>query len=61
LLLKRFSESDVQVQSYGNVFAAISFLTGLSLAETGTEKLEYRDESYPVTVFAYARKGTTRE
>ena len=56
LLSGRFGESNVQVGSYGNVFAAICFLTGLSLAEVGTESLEYKDESYPVTVFACARK-----
>jgi SAM-dependent methyltransferase len=56
LLISRFDESNVQVQSYGNVFAAISFLTGLSLEEVGTEKLDFKDESYPVTVFGCARK-----
>jgi hypothetical protein len=56
LLIDRFGETNVQVRSYGNVFAAVCFLTGLSLAEVGTERLEYRDERYPVTVFACARK-----
>ena len=56
LLSSSFGESNVQVQSYGNVFAAICFLTGLSLAEVGTDRLDYKDERYPVTVFACARK-----
>ena len=56
LLIAHFGETNVQVRSYGNVFAAVCFLTGLSLAEVGTERLEYRDERYPVTVFACARK-----
>jgi glycosyltransferase involved in cell wall biosynthesis len=56
LLGDRFGEENVQVQSYGNVFAAICFLTGLSVTEVETKKLEYRDASYPVTVFACARK-----
>jgi SAM-dependent methyltransferase len=56
MLSDRFGETKVHVQSYGNVFAAVCFLTGLSLAEVGTEKLEYQDERYPVTVFACARK-----
>ena len=58
LLGDRFGESNVQVQSHGNVFAAICFLTGLSLAEVETEKLDLVDEGYPVTVFACARKPT---
>ena len=56
LLTGRFGKSNVRVQSYGNAFAAICFLTGLSLAETGTERLEYEDKRYPVTVFGCARK-----
>jgi glycosyltransferase involved in cell wall biosynthesis len=56
LLSSRFGDGPVQVQSYGNVFAAICFLTGLSLAEVGSERLEVKDERYPVTVFACARK-----
>jgi hypothetical protein len=57
MLSSRFGESNVKVQSYGNVFAAISFLTGLSLAEIGTERLEHMDERYPVTVFACVHKA----
>ena len=56
LLSDRFAESNVQVQSHGNVFAAICFLTGLSLAEIEAEKLDLVDKGYPVTVFACARK-----
>ena len=56
MLSRRFGECNVKAQSYGNVFAAICFLSGLSLAEVGTERLEYMDERYPVTVFACARK-----
>ena len=56
LLSKRFGESNVELQSYGNVFAAVSFLTGLSLSEVETEKLDYKDKSYPITVFACAQK-----
>ena len=56
MLSGRFRESNVQVHSYGNVFAAVCFLTGLSGAEVGTERFEYQDKRYPVTVFARARK-----
>jgi hypothetical protein len=57
LLIERFGETNVRVQSYGNVFAAICFLTGLSLAEVEVEKLHYSDERYPVVVVACARKA----
>ena len=57
MLSVRFGENNVEVKSYGNVFAAICFLTGLSLAEVGTERLDYEDGGYPVTVFACARKA----
>jgi glycosyltransferase involved in cell wall biosynthesis len=56
LLVDHFGKSNVDTRSYGNVFAAICFLTGLSIAEVGTERLEYTDDRYPVTVFACARK-----
>jgi hypothetical protein len=57
MLIGRFGERNVTLRSYGNVFAAISFLTGLSLKEVGVERLTYKDERYPVTIFACARKG----
>ena len=56
LLSSRFGENNVKVRCFGNVFAAICFLTGLSLEEVGTVKLGYKDESYPVTIFACAHK-----
>jgi hypothetical protein len=56
MLSERFGASNVEIKSYGNVFAAICFLTGISLAEVGPEKLDYMDEKFPVTVFACARK-----
>jgi glycosyltransferase involved in cell wall biosynthesis len=56
LLSDRFGEDSVEVNARGNVYAAISFLTGLTLADIETDKLEYNDPSYPVTVFGFARK-----
>ena len=56
LLASRFGDNNVQVEFYGNVFAAICFLTGLSLSEVGTDRLDFKDGSYPVTIFACARK-----
>ena len=56
MLIGRFDTGNVRTQSHGNVFAAICFLTGLSLAEVEAEKLDYSDERYPVVVIACARK-----
>lgn len=56
MLIGRFGDGNVRSQSYGNVFAAICFLTGLSLAEVEAEKLHFKDERYPVAVVACARK-----
>ena len=57
MLAERFGKNNVDVRSDGNVFAAICFLTGLALAEVGTERLESKDDRYPVMVFAHARKS----
>jgi SAM-dependent methyltransferase len=56
MLAGKFDEGNVRTQSHGNVFAAICFLTGLSLAEVDAEKLRYDDERYPVIVAACAHK-----
>lgn len=56
MLSRRFEGSNVAVESFGNVFAAICFLTGLSLTEVEPRKLDYKDEMYPVIVFARVTK-----
>jgi hypothetical protein len=56
LLSLRFEPHNVEIVSYGNVYSAICFLTGLSLEEIDPSKLDYKDQRYPVTIFACARK-----
>ena len=55
LLGERFDPDQVATRTYGNLFAATAFLHGASVEETGTERLQPLDPSYPVTVAARAR------
>ncbi|MHC5825978.1 MAG: methyltransferase domain-containing protein, partial [Nostoc sp.] len=43
-----FPKSNVKVESYGNVLAAISFLQGLAVEELRREELDHRDRHYEV-------------
>jgi GT2 family glycosyltransferase/SAM-dependent methyltransferase len=52
-----FGEGRIEVRSYGSVYAAVSFLQGLSLSDIDRKKLAVQDESYPVIVAVRARKG----
>ena len=51
-----FPPSAVDVETHGNVFAAVSFLHGLALHEVSTAALDYRDPAYQVIVAARAVK-----
>jgi SAM-dependent methyltransferase len=52
LLAEFFDEKDILVETFGNVFAAVSFLQGLALSEVPTSKLDILDSSFPVIVTA---------
>lgn len=52
-----FEDSDVDLESHGNVLAAISFLHGLSCEELSSTSLSYVDECYPVIIAVRARKA----
>ncbi len=52
--------AQVDVQAYGNVLAAISFLHGLAAEELRMEELDYRDPSYPVLVAVRVVKPEAR-
>ena len=56
LLAEAFPGGDVAVTSYGNVYAATTFLWGMGAPEVRAELLEARDPCYPVIVAAAARK-----
>jgi len=57
LLREHFAPSHVATRAYGNVFAATSFLHGLSASEVARSKLDVTDNSFPVIVAARAAKG----
>lgn len=52
-----FKNGSVAVDFYGNVFAAVAFLEGVATEETRADKLEVKDESYPVIVAIRATRG----
>lgn len=56
LLASVFEEKDVEVETFGNVFAATCFLQGLALSEVPPAKLDVLDKSFPVIVAAAARR-----
>jgi SAM-dependent methyltransferase len=56
LLQETFYKGYFDIQTYGNVFVATSFLYGLSLQEISKEKLDYRDNHFPVIITAKAVK-----
>ncbi len=51
-----FPKSNVKVEAFGNVLAAISFLQGLAVEELRQEELDYRDRQYEVIITARAVK-----
>jgi glycosyltransferase involved in cell wall biosynthesis/SAM-dependent methyltransferase len=53
-----FGADQVEVESYGNVFAATAFLHGLALEEVPCAKLNVRDPAFPVIVSVRAQKSS---
>jgi SAM-dependent methyltransferase len=53
-----FGEGQVQVTSYGTVFSAIAFLSGLATEEVPRAKLDIKDECYPVLVGVRATRAS---
>jgi SAM-dependent methyltransferase len=47
----------VDVESFGNVFAATAFLQGIALEEVDKTDLDFQDAAYPVTITVRARKA----
>jgi len=59
LLEETFVSEELLVTTYGNVYAAATFLYGLGAPEIKRELLEPRDDRYPVIVAVVARKAST--
>lgn len=55
-----FPADQVQIESHGNVLAAIAFLSGASFNELTQEELDYCDHSYEVVITVRAMKSMER-
>jgi hypothetical protein len=51
-----FGAANVEVRSFGNVFAATALLQGVAVEEVPKAKLDVLDEAYPVTIAVRAKK-----
>jgi len=56
LLEEFFPASNVQVEAYGNVLAAIAFLQGLAVEDLSPQELDYQDSEYQVLLSIRAVK-----
>jgi SAM-dependent methyltransferase len=51
-----FSPEAIEIESHGNVFAAIAFVTGAALADVDVAKLDIQDPAYPLILTLRVRK-----
>ena len=51
-----FGEENVQVDYYGNCFAVVNFLRGISCEEIDTSQLYQKDPDYPLIITIIAKK-----
>jgi len=58
LFERAFGRGQVEVRSYGNVLAAIAFLTGMALQELSTSELDVVDPFFPVIIAVRAYKAS---
>jgi SAM-dependent methyltransferase len=56
LFAEFFPEANIQVESYGNVLAAIAFLQGLATEELQKAELDHRDRPYELLITVRAVK-----
>ncbi len=57
MLEETFSQSQVNVEAFGNILAATTFLYGMGITEVKTNQLDFYDPSYQVTITATATKS----
>jgi SAM-dependent methyltransferase len=57
LVAESFGTENIQCKTYGNVFSAISFLTGLATEELPAAKLDVFDKSFPMIIGVRATKA----
>ena len=53
---KTFGQNNVEINSYGNVFAATTMLQGISSEELTEDEINYRDRIYPIIISVKAKK-----
>lgn len=51
-----FGKENVEVNNYGNVLSAISFLEGLAVHELSKKELDYKDNDYQMLITIVAKK-----
>jgi SAM-dependent methyltransferase len=56
LFEKAFPAADVEVEAYGNVLVAVSFLHGLAVEELSQEEFDYHDPNYEFLITVRAVK-----
>ncbi|MGX7896311.1 methyltransferase domain-containing protein [Tsuneonella sp. HG222] len=52
-----FGETNLQIETFGNVYAAVSFLEGLAVEDVDASRLDVKDESYPMIIGVRAAKA----
>jgi len=56
LLVSEFPGEGVQIESFGNVYAATAFVQGMACEDVDVRRLQQQDDCYPVTVAGRARR-----
>lgn len=59
LLAEEFRPECIEVSAFGNVYAATTYLQGLSMSEVDAAKLDIADPAYPVIITMRARRSRT--
>ena len=57
LFQKCFPDSDLEIETHGNVFLATASLHGLGQYDVSDKAMEFNDARYPVVVLAQAKKN----
>lgn len=58
MLRRYFGEAAINIEQFGNVFAATTFLHGIAVEEVNTKDLDFIDAAYPVTIACCAKRNS---
>jgi len=56
LFKKKFNESKLYIEAFGNIFIGVCFLEGITVEEINKEELDYYDKNFPLIVCVRAAK-----